>query len=72
MALLGAIIAAVGAALVLLDVLDRWRTTTNVIDGGNASTDFDAELQKAKRRELAAVVGPLLVLVGAVLTVIAL
>ena len=72
MALLGAIVVAVGATLVLIDVLDRWRTKSNVIDGGNASTDFDAELRKLKRRELAAAIGPLLVLVGAVLTVIAL
>ena len=72
MALIGAIVATVGAALVLLDVLDRWRTKSIVIDGGNAATDYDAELRKAKGRELAAAIGPLLVLIGAVLTVVAL
>lgn len=72
MALLGAIIGVIGAALVLIDTFDRWRNTSVVIDGGNASTDFDAEERKAKRRALASGVGPLLVLVGAVLTVLAL
>lgn len=72
MALTGAIFTIVGAVLVLLDAADRWRTASITIDGGNASTDFAAELRKKKRRELAPTVGPALVLVGAILTVVAL
>ena len=71
MALGGAILSAIGAVLVLLDVLDRWRNTTNVIDGGDASTDFQAELRQAKRRALWSALGPILVLAGSILTVLA-
>lgn len=72
MALLGAIIVAIGAAVVLLDGIDRWRNTTTVIDGGTPFTDFEAEERKAKLRALASVVGPVLVFVGVILTVLAL
>ena len=60
----------VGAAIVFLDMLDRWRNATNVIDRVDASTDHAAELRKVKRRESLAMVGPLVIAVGAVLTLI--
>ena len=62
----------IGAVLVLVDTWDRWRTTTTVIDGGGPGTDFEAEERKARRRALWSVVGPALVVVGAVLTLLAL
>jgi hypothetical protein len=64
MAMWGAVLSGVGALLVLVDALDRWRHTTVVIDGGDAFTDFDAQERKAKQRALASAAGPMLVLVG--------
>jgi hypothetical protein len=47
----GAVVPFIGAAMVLIDMFDRWLSPTNVIDGDDASTDHAAELRKVKRRE---------------------
>lgn len=72
MSLIGAIIGAIGAALVLVEALERWRNTNTLVDGGNPSTDWAAIERKARFHALASAVGPALVLVGAVLTILAL
>ena len=72
MALTGVIVSAIGAALILVDVAEQWRRTTTVIDGGHADTDFTAEERKAKMRALASTIGPALVLVGTLLSALAL
>ena len=68
MAQAGLIIGIIGAVLVVADLVYRVTSMTNVIDGGSADTDFDAELRRDKVRALATgVPGPVLVVVGAVL-----
>mgnify|MGYP001403005288 CR=1 FL=1 len=66
----GAVVSLIGAAIVLLDMFARWRGATNVIDGGNAGTDHAAELRRLKRRGALSMLGPLLVMVGSVLTLL--
>lgn len=58
--------------MVFFDMFDRWRRVTNVIDGGDADTDHAAELRKVKRREALSMAGPLVIAIGAVLTLIGL
>ena len=66
----GAVVSLVGAAMVFFDMFDRWRSATNVIDGGDATTDDAAELRKVKRREALSMAGPLVIAIGAGLTLI--
>ncbi|OFE16127.1 hypothetical protein BA895_20670 [Humibacillus sp. DSM 29435] len=66
----GAVASLLGATAVFIDMFDRWRSATNVIDGGGPGTDYAAELRKVKRRAALSMGGPIVIAVGAVLTLI--